>query len=104
MYIQNSELASTFHEKEAEHIENSESEILENYREFLGWCTEEEAQKRIKGSAVVRYRQFLNDFSREYQAFIGKKMAELTARTMTESAMFLMPKNVRNFKKSMENT
>lgn len=80
MYIQNSELASTFHEKEAEYIENSESEILENYREFLGWCTEEEAQKRAKGSAVVRYRQFLNDFSREYQAFYREE----TGRTYSQ--------------------
>lgn len=69
MYIQDSELASAFHEKETEYIENSEREILENYREFLGWCDSEEAQKRVKGSAAVRYRQFLNDFSREYQAF-----------------------------------
>lgn len=45
MYIQDSELASTFHEKETEYIENSEREILETIVNFWAGVTRKKLKK-----------------------------------------------------------
>lgn len=73
MYIQDSTLASIFHEKEAEFIENTESEILAKFKTILESDNFKADRAVIRAGAVENYKKFLNDFCTEYKEEYERK-------------------------------
>ena len=67
MYIQDSTLASIFHEKETEFIENTEPEILAEFKTILESDNFKADRAVIRAGAVENYKKFLNDFCTEYK-------------------------------------
>lgn len=103
MYIQDSTLASAFHEAEKEFIEQTENENLVRYNELLE-CdfSEKEALERTKGAAGERYKRFLKNLYGIINADTEKKTAELTAQ-ITEKERFLMLMKETRCKRNTKN-
>ena len=66
MYINDSTLASTLHQKEEEFITETEPEILAEFKNILESDNFKADRAVIRAKATENYRKFLNDFCKEY--------------------------------------
>ena len=74
MYIQDSTLASAFDNAAAEYIEQTEAELLAEYKSISNIANSKKADiNLLKNSAAKDYHKFIVEFCKDYKKSHGEK-------------------------------